>query len=74
MALTDYVRLGWAFHLCLWNCSRCQAVVTDRELHDEWHEKIENHGHAYAAAYGPGGQWDTTTGPVPAKTMAERQR
>ena len=30
-------------------------------------EMLSHHGHAYAASYGPGGQWDRTTGPVEAK-------
>jgi hypothetical protein len=67
MALTDYTRIGWVHQLCLWNCRRCHSVVTDRELHDDWHEAHASHGHPYAAAYGPGGEWDVTTGPVPAK-------
>lgn len=30
---------------------------------------LEGHGHAYAGAYGPGGEWDVTTGPVEAKRI-----
>lgn len=69
MALADYSRIGWVHDLCLWNCNRCHSAVTDRELHDDWHDKIENHGHPYAACYGSGGTWDITTGPTPAKQL-----
>ena len=30
-------------------------------------QAFTTHGHAYAACYGPGGEWDRTTGPVDAK-------
>lgn len=32
-------------------------------------EELADHGHSYAACYGPGGEWDTTTGPVTAKVV-----
>ena len=55
----------------LHSCAICGAVVKgdDQGLHDDWHEAHTNHGHSYAACYGPGGEWDTTTGPVPAKKI-----
>jgi hypothetical protein len=52
-------------------CRGCGAVVNDMALHDEFHHNLNNHGHGYAAAYGPGSQWDTTYGPAPAKQRAE---
>lgn len=50
-----------------WSCGDCGALVVHTSRHDKWHGDYENHGHPYAAAYGPGGEWDTTTGPVPGK-------
>lgn len=54
-------------------CEGCLAVVNywDQYKHAEWHEKIDNHGHSYAAAYGPGGQWDVTGGPRPSNGIAD---
>lgn len=45
MALSDYIRIGWVLNLCLWNCNRCHAVVTDREMHDAWHAELAAHSH-----------------------------
>lgn len=56
------------------SCDDCGAVVRHTGKHDAWHEKIDNHGHSYAAAYGPGGEWDVTTGPRRAKKRLGDER
>lgn len=32
----------------LWLCSGCGSVVFNMVTHDEWHRRVENHGHPYA--------------------------
>jgi hypothetical protein len=42
VGLSDYVRLGWfSQQVQFWSCNQCRAVVTDRELHDKWHEGFQ---------------------------------
>ena len=53
----------------LYHCLGCGSLVVNMARHDEWHRTVSSHGHSYAACYGPGGEWDTTTGPVPAKQL-----
>jgi hypothetical protein len=62
MSEIEYQPLFLNIDITLYGCKVCGALVRNTARHDKWHADMENHGHSYAACYGPGGQWDRTGG------------
>lgn len=36
----------------MWSCAFCSALVADKELHDEWHRRLADHGHSILSTIG----------------------
>jgi hypothetical protein len=53
-----------------WFAETLAMIQALTKLVDKLYElELETHGHSYAACYGSGGEWDTTTGPIEAKQI-----